>query len=104
MKLKLPNGNSIDVRASDHPQKYRADISVERNWKSAIRFIVDQNKEDTWGTKNSDYWAGNARLRFSLGDEEELSEKEKEKLYKQKRVSILLGLLVVCFKGKIMEQ
>ena len=79
--LKLPNGNIIKVRASDHPQKYRSDISVERNWKSAIRFIVDQNKENTWGTKDSDYWAGNARLRFSLGDEEELSEKEKEKLF-----------------------
>lgn len=90
LKLKLPNGNSIDVRASDHPQKYRADISVERNWKSAIRFIVDQNKEDTWGTKNSDYWSGNARLRFSLGDEEELSEQEKAKLYKQKRVRELI--------------
>ena len=81
LKLKLPNGNSIDVRASDHPQKYKSDISVERNWKAAIRFIVDQNKEDTWGTKDSDYWAGNARLRFSLGDEEELSEKEKAKLF-----------------------
>lgn len=66
----LDNGSTIYVRVSNHPAKTRIDVSIEKDWKAGTRFIYDQVEKNDWGTKNNPYWQGDARLKFSLSDEE----------------------------------
>ena len=70
IEVNLDNGGTIYVRVSDHPAKTRIDVSIEQDWKAGTRFIYDQVNKNDWGTKENPYWQGDARLRFSLADDE----------------------------------
>lgn len=58
--LELPNGETMKARFADHKQVYSADISVEDDWKAAVKYVVDVAHK--W---NDEYKEGN--VRFSRG-------------------------------------
>ena len=58
--LKLPNRETMKARFADHKQVYSADISVEDDWKAAVKYVVDVAHK--W---NDEYEEGD--VRFSRG-------------------------------------
>ncbi len=65
--LKMPNGEEMKVRFADHEKKYAADISVENDWKAAVRFVAERFNNNDWDEEHFED-IGDQGIRFSAVD------------------------------------
>lgn len=83
--IKAPNGDKMKIRFADHDNTHHADISVQKDWKAAVRYVAnvldewfeDYNNGDTikWRTMDSkvkqeaDKWVSNPENVKKLAEE-----------------------------------
>lgn len=78
--LEMPNGEEMKVRFADHQNTHDTDISVEKSWKEAVRYVV--SVAENWSQEYKDTVNEGDALRFSRPEKQSAQGKRE---YQQKK-------------------